>query len=53
MSPQDLMDLQNLMHRLDEEYWNGSDHTVTDAINDLADKAEAIRTAWMNGKVRA
>lgn len=53
MTPQDLMELERLMHALDEEYWNGSDSTVTDAINELADFVEEIRSAWMNGKVRS
>jgi hypothetical protein len=50
MSPQDVMELERLMHALNEEYWNGSDTTVTEAINGLADRAEEIRTAWMNGR---
>lgn len=52
MTPQELMEIQNKVHHLDAEYWNGSDTTVTDAINDLADFVESIRMGWMNGASR-
>jgi hypothetical protein len=50
VSPNELGEIQNRVHHLDEEYWNGSDTSVTDAINDLADFVESIRAAWMSGR---
>jgi hypothetical protein len=52
MTPEELGEIQNKVHHLDEEYWNGSDSSMTDAINDLADYVESCRMSWMNGKAR-
>lgn len=53
MTPEELNEIQQKVHHLDEEYWNGSDTTITDAINGLADYVESVRIAWMNdGHVR-
>lgn len=49
MTPQELDQIQQHVHHLDEQYWNGDDATITAALNELADFVESIRAAWMNG----
>ena len=53
MDPQELTEIQNRVHTLDEEYWNGSDVTFTDALNDLADYVGRVRDQYMGNGVRS
>ena len=51
MDPKELTEIQNRVHSLDEQYWNGSEVTFTDALNDLADYVNNVRDAYMgNGR---
>jgi hypothetical protein len=52
VSPDELEKIQEKVRYLDEEYYHGSDTSVTAAINDLADYVESIRAAWMSGRAR-